>query len=415
MGTDTKKEGERKRMKIDQSGVNHGDLQNTNRMLLLEMIRSEGICTRANLSQMTNLKQSTITYIMNDFIRWGLVRETGQIMGVKGKGRRSIGVAIDEDHYGVLGVRIRRSGFSVGTFTMSGSCLAQRKIECPAPVEPALVMKQIREEIINLANEDKTRTFLAIGAAVPGPFNHLRERIVLMTGAKGWDKINIREELGNVLDLPVFIYHDANAGAWAQLWQHRELSKSSPFVYISLGQGVGAGILINGQTLNGSIGYAGEIGHMSIVPDGRRCQCGNRGCLECYTSTLALSGSVNAVRSENGEAPLTFDEIRDRIRSGDDLCTAKFLECCDYLSIGIANIINVVNPDAIIIGDEMAAIAPERMTRRIKEQIRGRILPGIEEPLRILTGSDLQDTELYGAGIVAIRQIYKNTEQYFEK
>lgn len=396
-------------MNNENSGLNQESTQSSNRALLLEMIRKEGVCSRALLSQQSSLKQSTITYIINDFIKWGLVVETGLIQG--SKGRRSIGIAIDERKYSVLGVRITRNGFSVGAFNLAGSCITEKKVKPTSRPGTQETLNGIVSELKTIMEELPGRLFLAMGVSVPGPFNAKEEKIVLMTETTGWDDINIRLELQKHFDMPIFLVHDANAGAWAQLWYNKELNWNGTIVYISAGQGIGSGILVNGETMTGAIGYAGEIGHMSIVYNGLECECGNYGCLEKYTSSIALTRMVNEHRK--GELPLSFEEIKDRIWSGDELCREIYEKCCDYLAAGVINIVNCLNPEAIIIGDDMAEIQPELMSARILKMLNARTLPGACGNLKLIISRIEHDAELYGAAIIAIREIYKHTNEYF--
>lgn len=396
-------------MKKENSGLNQESTQSANRALLLEMICKEGVCSRAVLSQRSSLKQSTVTYIINDFIKWGLVTETGLIPG--SKGRRSIGIAIDKSQYAVLGVRIARTSFCVGAFDMSGDCIFEKRIRHTHRNSTREILDRIVEELKVILEQLPHRVFLAIGVAVPGPFNTKEEKIVLMTETIGWSEVNIREELQKNFHLPVFLVHDANAGAWAQLWWNKTLSWDGTFVYISAGQGIGSGILIDGETLTGSVGFAGEIGHMTVVHNGLKCECGNYGCLEKYTSSIALTRMVNEARGE--QEPLTFEEIKEKIRLGDELCSAIFEECCSYLATGVINIINCLNPDAIVIGDDMAEIKPDVMITKILQMVRERTLPGASDHLKVIISELKHDAEFCGAAIIAIREIYKHSGEYF--
>ena len=272
-------------------GYNQESIQDMNRTLLINLLRKEGICARAHLSNLSMLKQATVTNIMNDFIHWGLVKEVGFLVG--NKGRRSIGISINNDDFGVLGIRLGRKNYTVGLFDLSGNLVEYKRNEVEAGQKPREIFDNIKGEARELIGSAKGRKIIAVGMAIPGPYSERRGRIELMTGVSGWNEISIKEELTEDFKLPVFVEQDANAGALAQYWHKEEDYKNSVLVYVADGQGVGAGIISNGELLKGSIGVAGEIGHTTIDLGGSKCACGNYGCLENYCSSIAFTRKVN--------------------------------------------------------------------------------------------------------------------------
>lgn len=388
-------------------GLNQESIQASNRALLLELIRKEGVCSRAFLARKSRLQQSTVTTIVNSFIKWGLVVETGLITGKKG--RRSIGISINTDTYAVLGVRIIRSGFSIGLFNLTGGCIIEKNYEVGKNRNPSDMIHKIVSEAQIILSEKKQYRVLSAGIAVPGPFNMKDGTIILMTESEGWNAFNLSNVFQQELKLPTILQHDARAGAWSQLWHNKKDHSEGILVYISVGQGVGSGILVNGETLEGSIGAAGEIGHMSINYEGIQCECGNRGCLEKYTSSVALTKTVNQTLNIN----YSFSQIADRIRAGDKICTNIYEKCCDLLACGIVNVINCLNPNEIVLGDVMAKISPRLMLERVNKIVKERILSDIYDHQQISVDEMNINAELYGAAIEAIRDIFKNTAEYF--
>ncbi len=388
-------------------GLNQESIQSSNRALLLELIRKERVCSRAYLSKQSKLQQTTVTYIINDFIKLNLVKETGLLVG--NKGRRSIGIEIEKSTYGVLGIRIARTGYSVGIFNLAGECVKIEEYHHKADDEASTIIKNILEKTAGMLRAEKKRKILAAGVAVPGPFNMKSEKIVLMTEVTGWNTLHLRESFEQELGLPVYFQHDACAGVWAQLWHNKKIGHENILVYISVGEGVGSGILINGATLENGYSFTGEIGHMSIDYNGVPCECGNKGCLEKYTSAIALTKTINQALGTSD----AFSVITQKIRDGNEPYVSQYLACCDYLAVGLVNVINCFNPDAIVIGDEVAKIQPELLLKRVQEKIHERSMPEIYQNVQIMVNDQDLNAELYGAAIIAIREIYKNTEIYF--
>lgn len=399
------------RMDKSGTGYNQENIQGMNRTLLLNLLRKEGVCSRVHLSNLSQLKQATVTNIVNDFISWSLVKEVGFLVG--NKGRRSIGISINNDEFGVLAIRLARMNYTVGIFDLSGNLVEKHRVDIEANQQPQQTLKRIIKDAHNLIISVGTRKIISIGMAIPGPYSEKRGRIELMTGVNGWNEIEIKEVLRKAFGIPVFIEQDANAGALAQYWHNDEDYKKGVLIYIAVGQGIGAGIINNGMLLKGSIGVAGEIGHTSINFNGPKCSCGNYGCLENYCSSIAFCKEVN--RARNTENSLSFDEISQLLKEGDETAQKIFIESCDKLSVGIVNVINSFNPSVIVIGDEMSHLMPELMLERIKKNIKEMVIPEIYNNMNITTSVVRNDSMAHGAAIAAIIDIFANPLNYFSK
>lgn len=392
-------------------GYNQEKIQNMNRTLVLNLLRKEGICSRAQLAKLSQLKQATITNMMNDFIHWGLVKEVGFLTG--DMGRRSIGVSINNDDFGVLAVRIARKNYSVGIFDLSGnSVIVNRKRIAPSQ-SPETTVEKIINDGTRLMAQCQNRRIIAVGIALPGPYSTKTGRIEIMTGVTGWNKIPVQELFEANFHLPVFIEQDANAAALAQYWNSNsdEKLQNKMLIYIAIGQGVGAGIISNGEIIRGAEGIAGEIGHTCVNFNGPRCACGNRGCLENYCSSIAFTSMVN--EALNPEEPLSFSDAVLLMKSGDPVVKEQFLKTCDILSIGVVNIINSFNPSIVVLGDEMSHIAPELMLDRVKRNVKEHLIPEIYKDTKISTSLTGKDSMVHGAAIVAIAKIFTQPGLYF--
>lgn len=394
-------------------GYNQENIQDLNRTLLLNLLRREGVCSRATLSHLSGLKQATVTNIVNDFIRWRIVKETGSMAG--SKGRRAIGICINEDTYAVVGVRIARLNYSVGLFSLAGNVMKLVRKEVSLGQIAEVTFSQIREDIRKMISSCGYEV-LAIGIALPGPYSYNRKRIEIMTGVLGWADIAIEDELEKDFSIPVFIEQDANAAAMAQFWYGRQEDDSSAdnvLVYVAAGQGVGAGIVINGKLLKGNIGTAGEIGHTTVDIHGPRCSCGNYGCLENLCSSIAFTKAVNL--KLHSEMPLSLEKITKLVRKGDETAVSEYKKCCEFLSVGVINLINSFNPTRVIIGDEMAHIEPDLMLSCIRSGIKDRLIEEVYDTTCISTSIVEHDSMVHGAAIRAIREIYAAPARYFSK
>lgn len=389
-------------------GVNQASIQEMNRTLLLHFLSEEEICTRVNLAKKSGLKQATVTNIINDFISWGLVTEVGYLAG--NKGRRSVGISINREGMGVIGIRLTRKGYKIGVFDLLGKEIQIENRYIGKHYLPKVLMEDIFQKVTDLLEQSGSRKILAIGVALPGPYNKRSGRIELMTGIQGWAEIAIKQELEKRFSIPVFPENDANAGALTEYWHNPEVGRNEVLAYISVGQGVGAGIINSGELLKGVLGMAGEIGHTSINYNGPRCACGNYGCLESYCSSIAFTKEVNRILAEEHE--YTFEEAAELVCSGNAIAAEIFNACCDSLAVGVVNVINSFNPATIVIGDEMAEIAPDIMLERIKRQVKDRVMPETFSNVKISIG-EIDHAILRGGAFVAIQDVLSRPSCYF--
>ena len=393
-------------------GSNAVTTREKNIALIIKLInrnnRGSGGCSRAELAVQTGLTQASITYITKELIRWGLIRETGVL---EGRTRHpSIGLAIDRENYGIIGVQINREYVRAGLFAIDGETLYTECETFPAPAEPGMVMERMYQCIGRILRRIPAgTTALAVGVALPGPFLPAKGKIELMTGAPGWSEIDIQGELAKRYALPVFLEHDANCGALAELW-YGDTETQHNILYVNVANGIGAGLIFDGKLTRGQIGTAGEIGHMSLNFDGPPCECGNRGCLELYCSLGKLKSDYDALTGTSGK---TAEEILLLAKNGDVPAENALEKSASYLGIGLANLVNILNPGTIILSDTFAA-AGETLTKLVRWHMNRYLLHDIAECVEVRTASGpLEEITMRGASVAALEQLLKEPTKYF--
>jgi glucokinase len=247
----------------------------------------------------------------------------------------------------------------------------------PRAVEATIV------EVVKALQADHEIGAVGIGAA--GFVDAERSR-VLFAPHLAWRNEPLRQEVAEVLELPVVVENDANAAAWAE-WRFGAGRGQDLLVCVTLGTGIGGGIVLDGQVQRGQHGMAGEFGHMVVVPDGHRCECGNRGCLEQYASgnvlgrearELARAGSpvtVPLVERAGGDIDaLVGPLITEAARDGDACAIELFEDVGRWLGIGLANLAAALDPGMFVIGGGVSD-AGELLLRPARDSFR-RILTG---------------------------------------
>lgn len=393
---------------MEARGKNLESVQAMNRKLLLKLLQQNVVCSRANLAGQSGLKQATITNIVNDFIAWGLVGETGLIEGQKG--RRAIGIRLRDDGFFVIGIRLSRKYFEIGIFTLMGNLIGEKYKSDIIDTSPDIVIASMQRLGERLIRENPDKKIVAIGVAVPGPYYFDEGVIETITNFPGWKKVPLRQELQERFDIPVILDHDANAGVLAECSFKIDPEQYKTVVYVAVGQGIGAGIYHHGEVFRGAAGIAGEIGHTSIDVNGELCECGNRGCLTAYVSTLTLQEKANAALKKVGKVPCAdFDEVVVRIKAHEEEVYAEFRKMMQYLSTGIINLIYSYNPSLIILGDEMSRIG-SLMIHEIKNCWSSLVQRKVVDQAELCLTSFDMDPAFIGSAEVAIDYVFGHTE-----
>ncbi len=387
-------------------GSNATDIQQQNRALLVRLVRQYSGCSRAQLAKMSGLTQATVTKIVADLLAMDILQESGRQSAQRG--RRATSLQVRSDRFLVLGIKLARTSFAAGVFDISGQLYEQIQ----GPLDPGHGPDRALQSIQKAAQKLKSLyPVRAVGVALPGPYFRRAGKIGLMTGFPGWEKVDLHAAFARMFALPVFLEHDAKAGALAE-WYFGGHKPDEVLLYFLAGEGIGAGIISQQGVFVGSQGIAGEIGHMSIDYDGRPCSCGSRGCLERYCSSLALVADVQkelcrgAASCLKDVQPLTPQAVFGAAAQGDMLAQQAVDTAADYMGYGLANLVSAYDPGRIIIGQTMA-LGGQRLLSRVRAVLQQRLLPQVYTYLKVEL-SALPDAILSGAAATATDQILKD-------
>lgn len=384
-------------------GANNESMANINRALIIQYLLKNGVATRAEISKAIELTGASITKIIASLIESGLVNETSFEDDVK-RGNRAVGISLNPERYKVIGAKVSRRSFSVGVFDISGKQYDRVSQAVHASDTLEQVASSIRGEIDRYLVDFPE--VIAIGVAVPGPYNRRTGEVLLMTEMDNWQNIPLKQEFVGRYNIPVYVEHDANACALADWWFDNLSSVRGTMVNFLVGEGVGAGVIGGGALLSGSNGIAGEIGHISINFNGEQCACGNYGCLERYCSSLAfVKRAYIQLNRHKGSSlhlmqPLTAGKIFEAANAGDSLALQLVEDVAAYIAYGVVTLVNAYDPSVIVISNEMAE-GGELMLEHIKKIAKERLLPCLYDNLTIICSRFNHDPILYGAAAVA--------------
>jgi len=395
-------------------GSNAITAREKNISLIVKLLNKYGVCSRANLASYTGLTQASITYITKELIDCGLIHEVGVIEGATR--HPSIGLRISPHKYVLLGTQLNRDYIHVGLFTLSGEILQKKTFQYDKPEKPEIMLDQMLDSMHDIIQQiPEHMVLLGGGAALPGLFLPSQGKIEMMSGAPGWSKMNISRRISEMYDIPFVLEHDANCGALAELWSGN-VDTGKDILYVNIADGIGAGLICNGKLYRGTLGTAGEIGHMSLNFNGPRCDCGNRGCMELYCSLKKLKQDYDEILFESGEEAAESTTARDILQlacAKDPIACRALEKSTAYLGLGLANLVNILNPSTIILADRFAE-AGETLVELTSQHMRKHLLSPLADSVEIRLTSGPQDTIIMrGATISMLEQLLKTPTETF--
>ena len=285
-----------------------------------------------------------------------------------------------------IGIDIGVTKISMVLGTPQGRILLQRRIPTRTGSETLACIEELKKNVSEFIAEArrKKHNLLGIGVGMPGAVDTRAGKVPRSPHLGGWKGLPLRRILEKHSRLPVVVANDANAAAVAEKFfgQGRNLEN---FVYMTVSTGIGGGIYTAGRLLEGANYVAGEVGHMIIVPEGDLCRCGNAGCLEAYSSGTAIARYAESqvrkgkrtILSERmaREGRLSAQDVGEAARKKDAVALKAYEKAGYYLGIGIANILNILNPQKVILGGGVWRSAPARFHRFMMQSCRHHAWP----------------------------------------
>ncbi len=385
----------------------------TNRSRILRHLYRNGVSSRAQIATALGLTPAAITKITAQLIEAHAIEETGDLDGKKN--RRSIGLALDTAHFHVIGVKFARSLVQIGVFDLTGNQSSLTTLPYVSNDTIGETIATVHSTIEQLLHEDPT--IVAIGMAVPGPYLRNNGHTAVVSSMQGWRAINFIDEFANSFTVPVFIEQDARAGVLANSLFDPNSNGEPNLAYYLVGEGVGLGVIDHGRIINGALGTATEIGHVSIDVNGKPCDCGNIGCLECYCSTPAIHQMlIDNGTIVNGADSMSHTEACRALfalaHHGDEAALAMIRTIGTYIGYGCLIIFNTFNPHTIVIGD-IVSEAGQPLLDEIKRTVRQRAIPEIYESTTIRLTTMPTDATVLGAAAVAINYLLDHPSDFF--
>lgn len=365
--------------------------QNEQRIVLA---LAAGPQTQAELARQTGLSTATVSNIVRGMSLSGTVTTRP----TTSSGRRALSVALNDNGSVAVGIDIGRRHLRVVLAGPDYRILSEEAIPLP-PGHTAEEGLDAAEDLLKRLLDERnipTRSVLGAGIGIPGPIDRRTGTVVQGAILPEWVGINMRETFGKRLGIPVSIENDANLGALAQVtWGPH--SSVDNLMFLKVGSGIGAGLILNGSLFYGNVGITGELGHTTINEHGLICRCGNRGCLE----TVASTATMISLLERTIDRPLTARDIVDLALRG-DTATLRVIDDAG-LAIGraVAHVANLINPELIVLGGSLTGLG-DILLDPIRRGLLRHAVPVVGESTTVCMGSLGDRAEALGGAAVVL-------------
>lgn len=375
---------------------------------VLNLIRDRGTITRAELMETTHLSATTISALVNVLIDSEFIHEAG--IGVSSGGRRPMVLQFNYNARYLLGVDMGNTHVTAVLMNLAGQVMDSQTRHFDVMNRVSEAIELIRSVIFQLITHNgiHIEDLLGLGWTVPAPLVDDQTGEFITYYMPAWRGVLPALKLQPYFpDLPIFMENDANAAAVAEKWWGSGRGADN-LVYIKLGTGIGAGLVINGEIYRGFSGTAGEIGHTTIEANGRLCRCGNHGCMESYIGLPGImldarAGLVNDPRWADILDQINVRNVIQEARDGNPVCRQVIVNAGRYLGIGIANLLNIFNPGLVILGGELVA-AGEILLHAVQESVKERTIPFDSHIEKIIVGELGSDAVAIGAATIVLQK-----------
>jgi predicted NBD/HSP70 family sugar kinase len=371
-------------------------VRDINSRIMLNLVRKHQPVSRADLMRYSGLQRSTVSAIAERLIAERWLKEGA--VGDLPRGRKPTFLHLNTERCGVVGVDIQPATTTLAVSSMDTQFLAQESM--PTARDPSEFIARLCRRIMDLMRAHPRNSYEGIGISLPGRIDSSSQQIFAPT--LGWSELDLKTHLERATGLPVELENAANACALAELWSGRHTDGVRNLVAVTVSDDIGVGMIMNGQLVRGSTGMAGEFGHVSQMPGGPQCRCGNSGCWEVLASNSAAvryyteSAAVRKgeVGSKSDMAKLPFGDILRLVEQGDARACKALNQMAHHLGAGIAMLVTGLAPDVLVVvgevtraWDKVGPVVAEAVKRRSFTHAVTRILPTDPEAQPRLRGT----------------------------
>jgi predicted NBD/HSP70 family sugar kinase len=375
-----------------------------NRRILLNLIRTRQPISRADLARFSGLQRSTVSSITEQLISEQWITEGA--LGHAPRGRKPRFLHLNNERAGIIGVDVRPRLTTLALTDLNARILTQDSLQTPG--DPQTFLSELAERIQNMRRSQPQIFCEGIGVGLPGRVDPRTQQLIFAPNL-GWREVDIKQAravdikgpLEEATGIPVEVDNAANACALFETWYGKHSEGIHDLIALTVSEGIGTGIIADGELLRGATGLAAELGHISLSEDGPQCRCGNVGCWEVYASNTAAvdyymkmtAGARSDRGAQDGSTP-TFDSLLRLCELGDAKATEAIDRMAHYIGVGLAMLITGFAPSLIVVAAEVT-----RVWSRIEPIINRIVSEKCQQPsaTRITPVEELAHPRLRGA------------------
>lgn len=386
-------------------------IRDLNQNNLLNLIKTEGPVARTRLAELSGLSLATISGITAELIERNLVLESG---AAESTGGRKAGLLeIRPEGAYAIGLKITEFEVIAVILNLNAEVVYSERLKLELRgVSSNQALARLAQEVSSFITHSSLprEKMIGLGCGMPGLIDSGRGRCI-DSPILGWQEVEFSKPLGDLLGMPVYIDNDVTSLAiyeklygQGQPYQH--------FMTVTVGRGVGLGLVINGDVYRGAFGGAGEFGHTVVMAGERRCECGNQGCIEAYVSDQGIVRSyyenrepTATAKTQNGNLPENISQVLDLARKGDSSALEAFKLAGQVLGLGIANLVNLLNPELVLLSGE-GAVAGKLLFEPVYATLSQHAFSRLADRLQIVTAPTGDESWARGAGSLVLRQFF---------
>lgn len=372
--------------------------------------------SRSILAEVTELSLATIIRFVSEFIADGVVEEFAELESTGG--RKPVSLRINPNYAYIISVDIGTFSAKIGVVKINGDIVQKEIIPVKDSRVPTkgLTLEELYGKIEEIIEKFGKGKLLGIGIGISGMVDCNQGRIIFCPNISGWDNVSIVPLLSEKFDTPVFLDTSSRCMALAEQWfgVGQDIENQ---IFASFGYGsIGSGIIIDSKLFRGGSDFAGELGHVQVVSNGRTCTCGNQGCIEVYvTLPMILQEIKDTLKDHMGYSPIKFlvedindidkDIVVEALEQGDKIVSEIIGEAGQFIGAALANMANLFNPDLIVLGGGVIESFPSIISE-IERTIKQKSLVTIQQNLTLKKSILGWDSSIIGGAILVLREFF---------
>ncbi|TMD04217.1 MAG: ROK family protein [Chloroflexi bacterium] len=379
--------------------ANRDLMRDLNTSLVVNLVKGGGPISRAELARQSKLSPATITGIVARLVRLGVLSELA--IGPSKLGRPPVLLRLNERAGYVIGIKLKEHGLTTVVTNLAAEVVHSAESDTHLIGDPQAALVAIEDAVRHSLTESgvKRKMVLGIGIGLAGVID-AGQGVCRYSHILHWQDVALSEPLRRKLQIPVWVDNDVNTLAVAEKWFGAGIGLKH-FLTVTVGRGIGLGIVLNGEIYRGAIGGAGEFGHIVVAPDGPSCQCGRSGCLEALVSEPVLVNRISAALGRQVSA----DEMLELAGSGHAVVTAVLAEAGQQLGLALANLVTLLNPERLIVSGEGTRLGPA-MFDTMQERIRSMTFDGLAAQMDIVIQPWGDRAWAIGAATLVLRELF---------